>query len=38
MGKVKGRFVILLDLNHALSMDELEVTAIEPDTPAAAQH
>jgi purine-binding chemotaxis protein CheW len=23
MGKVKGKFVILLDLNHALSMDEL---------------
>jgi purine-binding chemotaxis protein CheW len=23
MGKVKGRFVILLDLNHALSMDEI---------------
>ena len=27
MGKVKGRFVILLDLNHALSMDEVAALA-----------
>ena len=27
MGKVKGKFVILLDLDHALSMDELAVPA-----------
>ena len=31
MGKVKGKFVILLDLNHALSMDEIaELAPAEP--------
>ena len=39
MGKVKGRFVILLDLNHALAMDELATMAsVEPALPAGVGH
>ena len=33
MGKVKGRFVILLDLNHALSMDEVAALAATDSEP-----
>jgi purine-binding chemotaxis protein CheW len=31
MGKVKGKFVILLDLDHALAMDAMEAGAEAPD-------
>ena len=40
MGKVAGKFVILLDINHVLSMDEIarlaEITANESVPPTAA--
>jgi purine-binding chemotaxis protein CheW len=35
MGKVKGKFVILLDVNNALSIDEIGALAAVPaETPA----
>jgi purine-binding chemotaxis protein CheW len=35
MGKVGGRFVILIDVNHALSVDDLGTLAAAADAPAA---